>query len=65
MEKRIAFSDPKRHPIPKHTFAEASLSQDLPSWIQVHVHAFEFRQVSFYYYYNMNTWKYVDSRFPK
>jgi transposase len=25
-----------------YTFAEATLSQDLPSWIQSHVHAFEF-----------------------
>jgi transposase len=25
-----------------YTFAEASLTQDLPSWIQSHVHAFEF-----------------------
>jgi transposase len=25
-----------------YTFAEAALSQDLPSWIQSHVHAFEF-----------------------
>ena len=25
-----------------YTFAEASLSQDLPSWIKSHVHAFEF-----------------------
>jgi transposase len=25
-----------------YTFAKASLSQDLPSWIKVHVHAFEF-----------------------
>ena len=25
-----------------YTFAEASLAQDLPSWIQSHVHAFEF-----------------------
>jgi transposase len=25
-----------------YTFAEASLSQDLPSWIQAHVHAFQF-----------------------
>jgi transposase len=25
-----------------YTFAEATLSQDLPSWIQPHVHAFEF-----------------------
>ena len=27
-----------------YTFAEASASQDLPSWIQSHVHAFEFFQ---------------------
>ena len=27
-----------------YTFAEATLSQDLPSWIQSHVHAFEFFQ---------------------
>jgi transposase len=27
-----------------YTFAEATLSQDLPSWIQCHVHAFEFFQ---------------------
>ena len=25
-----------------YTFAEASLSQDLPSWIECHIHAFEF-----------------------
>jgi len=25
-----------------YTFAEASLSQDLPSWIKAHIHAFEF-----------------------
>jgi len=29
-----------------YTFAEATLSQDLPSWIQSHVHAFEFFQGS-------------------
>jgi len=27
-----------------YTFAEATLSQDLPSWIQSHIHAFEFFQ---------------------
>jgi transposase len=27
-----------------YTFAQATLSQDLPSWIQSHVHAFEFFQ---------------------